>query len=201
MKGRLLFLLLLLLALALGLSACTNPSPSPDGPGGVQGKTYKVSYYYDYDGDGIVSGEPDEIIEVAEDSHAILLSLAPNAEYEIEGWYLLNPDGTTGKKWGVSDLVTEDICLIANWAVREYTVHYYVGTFEGWAVSIPYGTVTVDPYAVYPEECEAIDGWKAQLDAGKVFLGWQTATGEPWDFDRDTVVQELSLYAVFGDPV
>lgn len=200
MKARLLLSLLLLLAFSLGLCACVDPAPTPDGPGGAQGRTYAVSYYYDRDYDGIADDEPDEIVDVPENRRAEMLSLAPTVKYELEGWYRVEADGTMGDKWDVNDLVTEDVRLIANWTVREYTVHYYVDDFEAFAVTNPYGEVTIDPHAIYPDACEAITEWKAQLDEGKVFLGWQTEEGERWDFDTDVVTWELSLYAVFGDP-
>lgn len=197
MKVRLLSLCLVLL-FALSLVACQTPE-QPDGPGGHQGMTYTVSYYYDYDHDGIATGTPDEIDTVPEGNRAVMLSLAPTQQYEIEGWYLLNPDGSTGAKWDVSNPVTENIGLIANWRLRDYNVRYYVGGRELFLDVIPYGTTTEDPYTTSPDLCERVEEWQAELEAGRVFLGWQTADGKLWDFATDTVTYDVTLYALFGE--
>ena len=44
-----------------------------------------------------------------------------------------------------------------------------------------------------------MEEWKAQLDAGKVFLGWKTPDGKIWDFASDKVTYEMELHAVFGE--
>ena len=174
--------------------------PAPDAGPGVQGVTYKVSYYYDDNYDGVATGEPDEVDTVAENNHAIMLSLPPTKTHSLEGWYRVNADGTKGEKWDINTPVTEDVALIANWVARDYYVRYYVGTLMLWMDTIPYGETTTDPYITSPEQCERVDEWKTQLDAGKVFLGWQTADGVLFDFENSTVTADVELHALFGDP-
>jgi hypothetical protein len=174
--------------------------PAPDGPGGVQGVTYKVAYYYDDNHDGIATGEPDEVDTVPENNRAVMLSLPPLKEYQLEGWYRVNADGSMGEKWDINTPVTEDVSLIANWAPRDYHVSYYVSTLMLWQDTIPYGYKTDDPYLSSPEQCERVDEWKAEIDAGKVFLGWATEDGGFWDFGNDPVTGDVVLHAVFGEP-
>ena len=183
----------------LGFAACTDPDSGLNGPGGAQAKTYTVSYYYDEDGDGIALGEPDEIDTVEENRRAVLLSLAPTASSEIEGWYLRNEDGTMGAKWDINTPVTADIALIANWRTREFAVHYYVDGREAFSAMVPYGQPADDVYVLFPDECLYLDEWKAHIDAGEVFLGWQTENGVMWNFEEDTVKEKLMLLAVFGN--
>lgn len=199
MKIRALLILCLSLILALAFVGCPAPE-QPDGPTGPQGVTYTVSYYYDENRDGLATGEPDEIDTVPENNRAVMLSLAPTVMHELEGWYRVNPDGTTGEKWDINNPVTENIALVANWRLRDYHVHYYVGALELWRDTIPYGYMTDDPYLAFPEQCERVDEWKTQLDAGKVFLGWHTAEGVLWDFENSAITQDVELYALFGDP-
>ena len=199
MKGHRFLSLTLSLLFVFALAGCPAPD-GPDGPTGPSGKTFTVSYYYDYDQDGIAIGTPDEVDTVAEGRRAVMLTLAPSAEYELEGWYLLNPDGTTGEKWDLNTPVTEDIGLIANWRARDYFVHYFVEGRELWMDTIPYGeTIVDDPHVSSREQCERVEEWKAQLDAGKVFLGWKTPDGKIWDFASDKVTYEMELHAVFGE--
>lgn len=195
MKVRHLLLLCLALVFVFALSACPAPTPGPAGP---VVKTYTVAYYYDYDGDGIATGEPDEVDTVEENHRAVMLLLAPTASSEIEGWYVRNEDGTMGKKWDINTPVTSDIALIANWRTREYSVRYFVDGREAFSVEIPYGELTEDPYVLFPEECLYLDEWKAHVEAGETFLGWQNPAGEMFNFSEDTVTADLILSAVFG---
>lgn len=199
MKIRALLILCLALLCALSLVGC--PNPEPDGPTGPQGVTYTVSYYYDDNHDGIATGEPDEVDTVPENNRAVMLSLAPTVQYEIESWHRVNADGTIGEKWDINTPVTENVTLIAKWGLRRYHVSYYVGSFKLFMDTTPYGSVTDDPYLASPEQCERVADWKAQLDAGKVFLGWHTADGVLWIFEDNTVTKDVELYALFGDPV
>ena len=198
MKIRALLILCLALILALSFAGC--PAPEPDGPTGPQGVTYTVSYYYDDNHDGIATGEPDEIDTVPENNRAVMLSLAPTKKYEIVSWHRVNADGTIGEQWDINTPVTENVTLIAKWGLRSYHVSYYVGSFKLFMDTTPYGLVTDDPYLASPEQCERNDDWKAQLDAGKVFLGWHTAQGELWDFENSPITGDVELYARFGDP-
>ena len=199
MRVHRLFSLCLALLFVLALAACPSPD-GPDGPQGPSGKTYTVSYYYDEDGDGVATGEPDEVIVVEENGRAAMLSLAPTPSSEIEGWYVRNADGTAGEKWDINTPVTADLTLIANWRTREYSVRYYVDGREAFSVLIPYGQTTEDPYVLFPEECLYLDEWKARVEAGESFLGWQDTAGEMWDFATDVVQSDLTLVAVFGAP-
>ncbi len=102
--------------------------------------------------------------------------------FDFTGWYE-DPGLTT--PWDFSkDTVTEDITLYAGWRTERFTVTFNSG--EG--SSVPPETsvkgLTVDRPSDPIREGYQFDGWYKD-----------TTFRKPWDFKRDTVTGDITLYA------
>lgn len=112
-------------------------------------------------------------------------SLQPTAEgYRFDGWY---KDELLTEKWNFeTDAVTENITLYAKWTAV-FTVTFVV-TYIGEAIeplTVDGGSKLEDSEALRPVS----EGWH--------FEGWykDEQLTEKWDFNRDTVTQNIILYA------
>ena len=105
------------------------------------------------------------------------------AGHTLEGWY---KEEACTNLWDFdNDTVTENITLYANWTTNMYTVQF--DAQGGSAVAnqtVPYdGTVT--------------EPTPAPVLAGHTLEGWykEEACTNLWDFDNDTVTENITLYA------
>ncbi len=107
--------------------------------------------------------------------------------HTFSGWYT---DLGYTTLWDFdTDTVSEDTTLYANWTVISYTVTFELN--EG-SPSIPQQTVDYGQKVSEPAE-PSKDGF--------LFEGWYEEAGllNQWDFDTDTVSEDITLYAKWFD--
>jgi uncharacterized repeat protein (TIGR02543 family) len=145
--------------------------------------SYTVKFDLNYTG----APKPPANQKIKEGSKATLPTPAPTRDgYTLDGWYT-SKDYTM--KWDFDSPVTADITLYARWLDN----------------SIIYRTVTFHTNGGTPADFTqtVADGGKVTQPAdptrdGHTFGGWFTnapGTGAAWDFDTDTVTENIILYA------
>ena len=114
---------------------------------------------------------------------SIISSISTAKEgYTLLGWYL------NGTKWDFeSDTVKDNITLTAKWEINTYTVTFDAnGGTNGKTISVTHGST--------------ISNQDTQKD-NYVLIGWY-ADGEKWDFENDTVKDNITLTAKWeGKPI
>lgn len=102
--------------------------------------------------------------------------------YDFDGWF---EDEALSDAWNFeTDVVTEDVTLHAKWVVRIHTVSFETD-----------GEQTIDPLDVVYGQ--TVDEPAEPTKEGYDFDGWFRNPGlsEPWDFETDTVTDDLTIYA------
>ncbi len=106
--------------------------------------------------------------------------------HTFEGWYT---DSTFETAWNFdTDTVTDNMTLYAKWSPLSYTV-----TFDSQDGSAVYPITDVNHNA-------SIIAPTAPTKEGHTFEGWYTDTTfeTAWNFDNDTVTDNMTLYAKWG---
>lgn len=137
-----------------------------------------------------LSGHGDSIAPLEVDSGSKLENseaLQPTAEgFRFDGWY---KNAELTEQWDFdTDIVTDNITLYAKWT--PLTIYFTV-SFE-----LSGHGDTIAPQKVVAES--KLDKATLQPTAeGFQFEGWykDAAFTQPWDFDKDTVTQDITLYA------
>ena len=183
-----LFCLLLCLLVALPLSACAAPQNTPDEPNADH---YYTVTYTNITFPSADTQAPDWQERVLRGSLAPAMSLAGDEQYVLEGWYC------DGVKWDFNrHAVTSDICLVANWVKREYTVGYRILEEIRLEGIVYYGETAGDPYVdMYDRFISTIE-YQDMIEQGYVFVGWMLED-KRWDFENDVVTEDIVLDALF----
>ena len=130
---------------------------------------------------------------VIPDSKVSKVPVTSKGNFGFGGWYT---DGNFTKLWDfANDTVTSDMTLYARW---EASTNSFTVTFEpngGTPTPLPQ-TVANGSRAVEPEAMKNI------LEPDKGFGGWfeDQAFTQPWNFAKDTVSTDLTLYAKWATP-
>lgn len=156
------------------------------------GSVYTVTY--DANGGVFANDKTTATVNVNEQSIITAQQADPVREgYEFSGW-ARNKSGT--KLWYLNtDTVTENVTLYAVWA-RIFTVKYNAngGEFANGDDELDIDAAN-GSYLTVPEKPSRrgyiFDGWATQI----------TATESNWDFDGDTVIADMTLYAVWTEEV
>jgi uncharacterized repeat protein (TIGR02543 family) len=142
--------------------------------------TYKVTFYT---GDAEYTPVPLENV-LYEDK--ITAPVITKTGYTLDGWY---KEAAKTTKWDFgNDTVKENITLYAAWTRNSYTVTFDLNGAPGTAPAHPavlYEGKITRPSPDPTREGFAIDGWYRNAEG----------TGAAWDFDLNTVTENITLYA------
>lgn len=113
--------------------------------------------------------------------------------YEFAGWWWNTQEGIE-EEWDFNTVIHEEtylelygglsLVLNAKWDANEYTVTFESsGGTDVDSQTVSYGELVTEP--------------AAPTKRGGVFAGWYTddAFGNPWDFEKDTVSGDMTLFA------
>jgi len=103
--------------------------------------------------------------------------------YTFGGW-CTDYGCTQGNLWDFSTPVTEDMTLYSKWNLKSYRVNFE-GSGQNGPANADYGTKLTKPRDPFRD--------------GFVFAGWYKDSGfkHKWDFSKDTVKGDTTLYAKF----
>ncbi len=113
-------------------------------------------------------------------------------KYELVGWFK-DQACTAGNEWNFeTDTVTEDLTLYAKWEQTHFsvTLNFNGGTLNGEQSSVVLveknEKITLSTSAQPEKEGNALVGW---------FKDQACTAGNEWNFETDTVTEDLTLYA------
>ena len=140
-------------------------------------EVYRVAFEYNYDYEGT------ENAAYTNSGGTVSAPTEPKREgYAFGGWY---SDESLTDDWNFgTDTVTEDINLYAKWTVCTYTVTFNTnGGSDVDSQTVAHGGKVTKP--------------EAPTKTGYTFAGWYSNAEltTPWDFDTDTVSEDMNLYA------
>ena len=140
-------------------------------------EVYRVDFEYNYDYEGT------ENAAYTNSGGTVSAPTEPKREgYAFGGWY---SDESLTDDWNFgTDTVTEDINLYAKWTVCTYTVTFNTnGGSDVDSQTVAHGGKVTKP--------------EAPTKTGYTFAGWYSNAEltTPWDFDTDTVSEDMNLYA------
>jgi len=108
--------------------------------------------------------------------------------YRSDGWYT---EEEFIHEWDFNDSVLDELNLYIKWIINQHEVTFASngGTPVPGAVTVEYGAKIDDPGTV--------------TKADHTFIGWykDEDCNEPWDFNNDTVLKDITLYAKWGNYV
>lgn len=112
--------------------------------------------------------------------------------YRLTGWYK-DAACADADRWDFdTDTVTANTILYAKWEEITYTV-----TFDLQSKGTNFTKSGLKPGALIPQTEDLTAGYLQTIVSGFLFMGWykDAACTEAWDFDIDTVQQDITLYA------
>jgi uncharacterized repeat protein (TIGR02543 family) len=152
---------------------------------GITWEDMTVTYTVTYDSNG---GSAVDSEEVEDNDYADEPDDPTKTGYTFDAWY--TDDGTFVNEFDfLSDTITDDITLYANWDINTYTV-----TFDSkFGSSVSSQEVDYNDYADEPSD---------PVKQGGLFEGWYTDDGvyeELFDFETTAITDDITLYAYYGD--
>ena len=155
------------------------------------------SYIITFDSNGGSEVTPEEVKE----GEMIKTPATPTKEgYTFAGWY---KDKELSEAWDFKkDIVIKNITLYAKWK-KNNNSEWGVGGSGGSSGSVPSYTITFDSNGgsevppVKVKEGELLQTQPTPTKEGYIFIGWykDAAFTEAWDFSKDVVTEDLTLYA------
>lgn len=167
----------------VALAACGGNTDS----GKTDGDGDKCTVTFDA-GNGTIFGTRLYTTEVEKNS----VLQKPSEDPTYQGYCFIGWNATGDRRdvmWNfLSDTVTENIILQAVWA-REFTV-----TFDADGGTFANGT---DTYTVKTADGEKLTAPQVTAPDGLVLIGWNDYYNRQWDFDSDTVNDDVKLTASY----
>jgi len=155
------------------------------------------NYIITFDSNGGSEVTPEEVKE----GEMIKTPATPTKQgYTFAGWY---KDKELSEAWDFKkDIVIKNITLYAKWK-KNNNSEWGVGGSGGSSGSVPSYTITFDSNGgsevppVKVKEGELLQTQPTPTKEGYIFIGWykDAAFTEAWDFSKDVVTEDLTLYA------